>query len=151
MILMSMNCISTPLLLIYKSCYISVTCSLADVMFLVDVSGNITGKDSWNWDRVLWFLNDAITVLNRLGNMRFSMVLFNEEAHLQFNLDTFSNTSKVLNNVSSLSYNTYMGGTSNITSGLHLIRIEVLPKARPDAAKIIILVTDTESGDEVLF
>ena len=117
-------------------------------MFLVDSSGSIKETDPYDWDRVLQFLNEAILGLNSLGDMRFSVVLFSHEAHLQFNLDRFTNVNQVVNEVASAFY---VGGTTDITAGLQLIRNEVVPKARPDAAKIIILLSDGKPNEQVQY
>ena len=114
---------------------------MADIVFVLDSSGSITETDQTNWDKMLKFIKDVVTIFSSTGgDMRFALVSFSDNATVEFYLDTRrENILTEINNIK------YLKGRTNIADGLQTVRQEIFKSQRGDrinAPNIIILITD---------
>ena len=114
----------------------------ADVVIVLDSSTSV-GDD--NWKLQLNFVNNLLGPLN-IGPKadRVGFITYNTDAKLQFDFDKYTTTDGVTKAVLGTKF------TEGITStgdALMLARNKLLSKARPDAAKLVFLVTDGQTNN----
>jgi hypothetical protein len=82
-------CVETDLTVRVKP-YVEVCHGKSDIVFVVDSSGSIDDSDILNWERVKNFTKSVVELLD-IGrdNVRIGLVLFGNEAHIQFYLDSY--------------------------------------------------------------
>ena len=120
----------------------------ADIFFVLDVSGSVTG----DFNKVVEFEREFVNNVTVIGpnHNRIGTVVFNDTATTLFNLNTYENKSEILRALSNLSHDD-TGGTTNIVDGLcHLIHgFSEDNGARPVSSgvmRIVIVITDGRSN-----
>ena len=128
---------------------ISDGCDLADIIFIVDSSGSIKDLNPTNWDQMLRFLKDVVTTFGiTRGDNRFALVVFSDDAVVEFYLDSFTNTIDIENAINGI---TYYGGRTNIADGFQTTLDQVFNQRgdRSNVPNIVILITDGTPNERV--
>jgi len=117
---------------------------LIDLVFVVDSSGSIRDAGYENWDTVLQFVADVVQSLT-IGpqSVQVGMVVYSNNARVDFNLNTHMSASPIVNAILSASY---IGGTTNTADGINMARTQVFPTGRNGATRVMIVVTDGASN-----
>ncbi|XP_067844647.1 collagen alpha-1(XII) chain [Heptranchias perlo] len=120
----------------------------ADLVFLIDGSWSI-GDESFN--KVLQFCFNTIGALDNISpeGMQVSLVQFSDDAKAEFKLDTYSDKGRVL---AALQIIRYKGGNTKTGQALKFLHDHVFihPNGmRKSVPKVLVVVTDGRSQDEV--
>jgi Mg-chelatase subunit ChlD len=115
-----------------------------DVVFVLDRSGSIELR---NFDTIKRFLVELVDELDVEGGLvRIGVLVFSDNATVEFPLGTHSNRGAVINAINAI---TYPGGRTNTGEAMMMLRTVMFNatynSAAPDVALII---TDGESGDQ---
>ena len=145
-------CISPNDIIIMLMCLPHAGCLIkADIFFVLDVSGSVTG----DFNKVVEFEREFVNNVTVIGpnHNRIGTVVFNDTATTLFNLNTYENKSEILRAPSNLSHDD-TGGATNIVDGLcHLIHgFSEDNGARPVSSgvmRIVIVITDGRSNHSV--
>ncbi|KAK2902792.1 hypothetical protein Q8A67_007505 [Cirrhinus molitorella] len=122
---------------------------VADIVFIVDESGSITGS---NFDLIKRFLHRTISGLEvNSDSVRVGMVLYNDRPSAEFYLDTFVNKSDILNYIKIIPYR---GGGTSTGEALKYAKNYLFTKTRGSrkalgVKQIAVVITDGESQDDV--
>ncbi|XP_078329872.1 uncharacterized protein LOC111103779 isoform X2 [Crassostrea virginica] len=115
-----------------------------DIVFLLDESGSV---GSINFETTKTFVYNFVSYFSIGPNAnQISVVTFSSNATEDFSLNRYSSLSTLQSAVLSLSYS---GGGTSIGAALDFARLHsFIPThgARPDAAKLVILITDGQSS-----
>ncbi|KAL4223789.1 hypothetical protein ACF0H5_017255 [Mactra antiquata] len=115
----------------------------ADVVFIVDMSSSIWVED---FKRQKRFLSDVVSHFDvNKGKTRVAMIMFSDNAKVQFYLDQYDNINDITDAISVVKS---AGGITNTHMALELMMNDVLTKehgARPNVAHICIIITDGRS------
>lgn len=129
-------------------CYLP-ECVPADLVFLMDESSSI-GTD--NFDSQKKFVKDIIRNISALideDRLRVAMVTFSAESDTTWNFNKhIGNHVEMLKDIDDIPYD---GRGTKIGKGIQHVREEVLKESlgsRPEAPKIVILLTDGKSKDD---
>ncbi|XP_069507741.1 integrin alpha-L isoform X2 [Ambystoma mexicanum] len=122
-------------------------CPKVDLVFLFDGSG------SMNKDQFKSIINFMISVMDGLRNttMQFAAVQFSETVQTEFNFSGFQKMKdprKLLENI------THLNSLTFTFKAIHHVITNVFNKAsghRPDAKKVMIIITDGEATDASMF
>jgi len=123
-----------------KSC--EVTCRVpADVVVAVDASSSITAE---NFQRELDFVRELAFGLNINTDSRMGMIVFSDQATVQFNLNANNNILDILNAISTIQ----MGGITNIGQAIVVARDQMFTDAagaRPNVPRVLVIITNGQS------
>lgn len=118
----------------------------ADVVFVLDKSSSITTE---HFQTQLSFVNDLISIFNiAKDHTHVSVVTFDFEPKLEFGLLDYFSKSQVSDAVMGIEYT---AGSTNTFLALEMVNSSVLTPgggARPEVARVVIVVTDGKSSDE---
>lgn len=120
-----------------------------DLVFVVDSSGSINEKDPSNWDTVLNFIERVTDRFQTIGGdgVRIGLVVYSNEAYVEFTLNQYDNRGQVINAIRSVPY---IGGTTNTAMGLEYMNDRLFTAANGDRAgvpNVAVLITDGESNE----
>ena len=104
--------------------YPLVVCNtLGDIVFVIDSSGSINDRDPGNWDRMKSFTKN---IVNRLQvgpfDAQIGIVKYSTKAYIEFPLDSYLTNNEVNRAIDNMRY---LGGNTNTSGGLWLMREEV--------------------------
>ena len=118
--------------------------SIKDVMFVIDTSGSI---GSSNFQLIREFTaNITAELIRDSPRISVGVILFSDNAHIVFNLQTYSNSSALLSAINNLTYNV---GGSNTAEALTLLLSTAQNGRlglRNDSSKVAIVITDGRSS-----
>ena len=122
-------------------------CSIAgiDLVFVLDSSGSIGDT---NFQTIRNFVNTFVSTLE-IGPTRsqVGVIVFNYNAQVQFNLNTYSDRTSLMSAVNNIPYS---GGGTNTADALYLLASQGFVGARPEeegVPRVAIVVTDGMSND----
>uniref|UniRef100_UPI00398F45FB collagen alpha-1(XII) chain-like n=1 Tax=Pristiophorus japonicus TaxID=55135 RepID=UPI00398F45FB len=120
----------------------------ADLVFLLDGSWSIGDE---NFNKILQFCFSTIGALDTISpeGMQISLVQFSDDAKAEFKLDTYSDKGRVL---AALQMIAYKGGNTKTGRALKFLNDHVLLHSngmRKSVPKVLVVVTDGRSQDEV--
>lgn len=122
----------------------SSACDVADMVFVLDSSGSIGSN---NWVKVLEFVKSFITDVN-IGpqNVQVGIVTYGNRASLQFNLNTYTNASQMLEAIDRIPWKDQATNTSGGVRFMHQTMFTTAVGDRDNAPNIGIVITDGESN-----
>uniref|UniRef100_A0AAQ6ACW7 Uncharacterized protein n=1 Tax=Amphiprion ocellaris TaxID=80972 RepID=A0AAQ6ACW7_AMPOC len=119
----------------------------ADIVMLVDESGSISPPDFW---KMLQFVDDIIKIFN-IGPdaVQIGLTLFTDTQRTMWQLNTYQTKQSLLKAVDSLEQRG--GGTKTGLALEHILHYSFKYNMgmRPDSRKIVVVLTDGESQDDV--
>ncbi|VDP16990.1 unnamed protein product, partial [Onchocerca flexuosa] len=116
---------------------------LVDLVFIVDKSQSVEKT----FQKQLEFaaaLIKAISPADFDKRIRVAAVTFSSQAEINFGFDNFKNQNEILNALLSLPH---LGGNTSSVSGVNLAIREIHERARSDARKMVVLISDGKSQD----
>ncbi len=92
-------------------------------MFVIDSSGSINDRDPGNWDRVKTFTKSVVRRL-KIGEFdtQFGIVKYSTNAYVEFYLNEYYTLLEIEREIDNMRY---LGGNTNTSGGLWLMREEV--------------------------
>ncbi|XP_052796198.1 cartilage matrix protein-like isoform X2 [Mya arenaria] len=118
----------------------------ADVFFLIDSSGSITRKD---FNKEISFVQSVVKLFDvAMDKTRIGLISFSHDANIVLPLDSLMSKEEVLNKLSNIPH---VGGGTNTAEALKLARQQGFSAdvVRPNVPKLIIVLTDGLSRDEI--
>ncbi|XP_022810428.1 cartilage matrix protein-like, partial [Stylophora pistillata] len=131
------------------NCTIRCNETKADVLFLVDSSGSINQADKNNYQRIKDFIKGFVkAVVIGPNDTRIGLATFSSQNsfRVRFNFSEYYATHELVNAVQSIPYDA--GGTYT-GAALSTIRTHLFSMAREGIPKILIILTDGKSEDDV--
>ena len=120
--------------------------SVLDVVFVIDTSGSI---GSSNFQLIRNFVaNIATKLIQNHPRSAIGVILFNDSAHIQFNLEAYTNPSTLLSAINRLPYS---GGGTNTAGALRLLLSSAQNGTlglRYDSSHVAIVITDGRSNNQ---
>ena len=117
--------------------------TVLDVVFVIDTSGSI-GSSRFQLIRE-FTANITIELIRNNPESLFAVILFDNSAHIQFNLQTYTNLNSLLLAINNLPYS---GGLTDTAEALTLLLSTAqngLLGLRNDSTKVAIVITDGQS------
>ena len=114
------------------------------MVFVIDTSGSI-GSTLFQLIRE-FTANITIELIRNNPESLFGVILFNNSAHIQFNLQTYTNLSSLLSAINNLPYS---GGGTDTAEALTLLLSSAqngVLQLRSDSLKVAIVITDGKSS-----
>ncbi|TKR68056.1 hypothetical protein L596_024101 [Steinernema carpocapsae] len=121
-----------------------------DLVFVVDQSGSIQQPNFEIIKKDVVSFVETLTIGNGSTDSRVGLVLFDNDAYVEFYLDTFSDINSIVSAIGNLSYR---GGGTNISSGMDAAITQVFggPGNRPGIPDVMLLITDGQDGSNVTY
>ena len=119
--------------------------SAQDVVFVIDTSGSI-GPSHFQLIRE-FTANITIEIIRNSPARAVAVILFNNSAHIEFNLHAYTNLNELLSAINQLPYS---GGETNTAEALRLLLSTAQNGTlgiRNDSSKVAIVITDGQSSD----
>ena len=116
------------------------------MVFVIDTSGSI-GSSRFQLIRE-FTANITIELIRNNPESSFGVILFDNSAHIQFSLQTYTNLSSLLSAINSLPYS---GGGTDTAEALTLLLLSAqngVLRLRSDSLKVAIVITDGQSTSQ---
>ena len=120
--------------------------SVQDVVFLIDFSGNI-GSTQFQLIRE-FTANITTELIHNSPNSAVGVILYNDNAHIHFNLLTYTSLNALLSAINNLPYS---GGGTNTAEALTLLLSTAQNGTlglRNNSSKVAIVITDGRSNNQ---
>ncbi|XP_059375547.1 collagen alpha-1(XIV) chain, partial [Carassius carassius] len=121
----------------------------ADLVFLVDGSWSIGDE---NFQKVIRFLYSTAGALDRIGldGTQVAIAQYSDDARTEFKLSSYNNKENLLDAIQRISYK---GGNTKTGRAMHHVKdsvFSVVGGARRGVPKVLVVLTDGRSQDDVL-
>nr|KAG5694561.1 hypothetical protein BaRGS_032506 [Batillaria attramentaria] len=114
-----------------------------DLAFIMDTSSSISQQD---FEAAKQFIIDTTNIFDVAGRTRVALITYSTTATIRINWGQFRSHVSLNHAINGLDYTP--GGTETALA-LNLAREQLFSRARPNAVKVLVLVTDGQSHDTI--